>query len=116
MNVRRLFDRFALVLTAAALCLAMGYLAGCPVPVTAAARTRFTRVGFDALDDATSVSVIHDAESGQCRAFIAQFGSDYKSNYRSVSVSDTWPVACDGMGLSSFRTGGLPSVPASAIR
>lgn len=112
MNVRRVFDRAALVLTAASLCLALGYLAGCPVPVNADAAHRFTRVGFSALDDTTSVSVIRDAESGQCRAFVAQFGSDYHSNYRAVAVSDSWPVPC---GSLMPPVAPLPP-PASAIR
>lgn len=75
---------------------------------------RFTRVGFsDLRDNTTTVHVIRDGETGQCRAYVVMIRvhEDYPAT-RTLALSDTWPVACSRLDVPSVP---VPP-PASAIK
>lgn len=78
---------------------------------------RFSRVGYSDLhDNLSSVSVIRDAETGQCRAYVQlmtrNMGTGYTGPIDVSAISDTWPVPC-----SRFDTTPAPlPPPASPIK
>lgn len=101
----------ALALITLVLLLGAFYLMLLGPRVSAAVEQRFVRVGYSDLQDKqTSVNIIKDVETGQCRAYV-RVKTDWSMNSRpeSSALTDTWPVPCSKMDTMP------PSLPPSAM-
>lgn len=62
---------------------------------------RFVRVGYSDLhDNRSSVHVIRDNETGQCRAYVLVVDGYRYGGFENPAVNDSWPIPCSKLDIA----------------